>query len=193
MNRMFIRFLVTLALPLALTFVAGAQTPQQSGTFVITGLTGQATVVRIRGKSYVDIDSLAQMMHGTLRTQGGQTILVMPQSASAAAATPTGAVKVPLLSVGYLGAEIEALTAIREWHVALVNAVQSNAPVAEDWTGRLRRGADTKVQLAVAAASNESDRKALDLLKNQFTNMQQINDHCFKICGFNVGFRPDAA
>jgi hypothetical protein len=177
MNKISAGLLVKLTMLLTLPWVARAQAPQPAGTLTIAGRPDQAAVVRIRGKSYVDIESLARILHGSIRNQGTQTILTLPQTTSTtAAAPPAQPVKAPQLSGGYLAAEIEALTAIREWRVALMNAVQNNSPVTEDWTGRLRRGADTKLQLAVAAATNESDHRALDLLKNEFTNMQQMND-----------------
>ena len=40
----------------------------------------------------------------------------------------------------------------------------------------LRRSADAKLQLAIAAATTEPDHKVLDLLRNEFTNMQQMSD-----------------
>ena len=69
------------------------------------------------------------------------------------------------------------MTVIREWRIAIVNAVQTNSPVTEDWVSSFRRSADSKLALASAAATTESDRKAVDLLRNEFNNMQQLSDH----------------
>ena len=57
-----------------------------------------------------------------------------------------------------------------------MNAVQNNYPVTANWVGQLQRSADGKLQLAVAAATTEPDQQALDLLRNEFTNMQQMSD-----------------
>ena len=54
--------------------------------------------------------------------------------------------------------------------------MQSNTPLSDNWLSPLRRFADSKVQLAVAAASTDPDQRVLDLLRNEFTNMQQEND-----------------
>jgi hypothetical protein len=171
------RRLVKLAAFLALPLAAAAQARQQSGTLTIAGQPDQAAVLRISGKTYVDIESLARITHGSIRYQGNQIILTLPREASAtvnaASAEPT---KTPQLSGAFLEAEIEALTAIREWRVSLVNAVQNNYPVTEDWVGRYRRSADSRLQLAVAAATTEPDQKTLELLRNEFTNMQQESD-----------------
>jgi hypothetical protein len=167
------KLVVLLLLPLA----ARAQATQQTGTLSIAGQSDQAPLVRMRGKSYVDIESLARITHATVRYQGNQIIMTLPQPSSANTSTPTAAtVLTPQLSGGFLGEEIETLTAIREWRVSLVNAVQNNYPVTADWTGRLRRSTDTRMQLAVAAASTDADQKALDLLRNEFANMQQMSD-----------------
>jgi hypothetical protein len=113
------------------------------------------------------------LTHGSISFQGGQIVLTLPQ---AGGASPGHAEKTPQLSGPFLQAEIEALTAIREWRIAIVNAVQNNAPVTDGWVGGLRRSADSKVQLAVAAASTEPDHGAAELLRNEYNNMQQMSD-----------------
>lgn len=176
-------FLARLAIVLTLPFAANAQAtqptrvqaPQQGGTLVIAGQPDQAALVRMNGKSYVDIESLARITHGSVKYQGSQTILTLP-GPTVATLRPAQTNRPPELSGGFLGAEIEALTQIREWRVALVNAIQNNYPVTDSWVGRLRRSADSKLQLAVAAATTDPDQKALDLLRNEFTNMQAMSD-----------------
>ena len=165
----------------ALPIAACAQAPQQAGTLTIAGQPNQAALVRINGKSYVDIESLARITGGSVRFQGTQTILTLPGKASASAASAsappaTQAAKPPQLSEGFLSAEIEELTQVREWRAALVNAVENNNPVTATWVGRLQRSTDGKLQLAVAAATTEQDHAALDLLRNEFTSMQQMSD-----------------
>jgi hypothetical protein len=179
MNDLSMRPLTKLALlaVVALPFAALGQSPQQAGTLIIAGQPDQAALVRMNGKAYVDIESLARITHGSVRFQGSQTILTLPSAASASApAAAAQASKPPQLSEGFLGAEIEALTQIREWRAALVNAVQNNYPVTDSWAGRLRRSAENKLQLAVAAATTEPDHEALGLLQNELTNMQQMSD-----------------
>jgi hypothetical protein len=173
MKHLFPRMMAWLSLASALPLALVAQTAQQGGTLTIAGQPDQAPLVRINGKSYVDIESLARIARGSVRYQGNRTILTLPQAASAPAPAEVQPVKTPQLTGAFLGAEIEALTAIREWRVSLVNAVENNYPVTENWMGGLRRTADEKLQLAAAAAATDPDHQALDLLRNEFTNMQQ--------------------
>lgn len=184
MSDISVRSLVRLAVPLApavllaLPLAVGAQASQQAGSLIIAGQPDQATLLRINGKLYVDVESLARITHGSLRFQGNQTILTIPQLAgsSGGTVTATPASKPPQLSEAFLAAEIESLTQIREWRVALVNAVQNNYPVTDSWVGKLHRSAESKLQLATAAATTELDQQALVLLSNEFASMKQMSD-----------------
>ena len=131
----------------------------------------------MNGRSYVDIESLARLTHASVRYVGSQIILT-PQDGSALAAegSSSSAAAASQFSGAFLAASIEALTAIREWRVSLVNAVQNNTPLSDNWLGPLRRFADAKLQLAVAAATTTPDQQTLELLRNVFANMQQESD-----------------
>jgi hypothetical protein len=76
----------------------------------------------------------------------------------------------------FLRASIEAMTAIREWRVAIVNAIQSSLPVTDDWMSGYRRTADTKLALASAATATDSDRSGFALLSSEFSKMQALSD-----------------
>jgi hypothetical protein len=177
MNDLSVRSLFKLALLLGLPIAALSQAPQQSGTLTIAGQSDQASLLRINGKSYVDIESLARITHGSIKFQGNQTILTLPSSTnSPAPVSATQPIRTSQFSGGFLNAEIEALSGMREWRAALVNAIQNNYPVTDNWVGVLRRSADAKLELAIAAATTESDQKAVELLRSEFTNMQQMSD-----------------
>jgi hypothetical protein len=154
------------------------QTRTPSGTLVIAGQQDQAPVIRVNGHPYVDVESLARITRATVRYVGNQIILTLPQSDQSmqAASSAQPASTTPQLSGAFLAAEIEALTAIREWRVSLSNAIQNNYPVADNWLAPLRRFADEKLQFAAAAASSDPEQKTLELLRNEFTNMQQLSD-----------------
>jgi hypothetical protein len=90
-------------------------------------------------------------------------------------APPAPAAK-PGFSVDFLKAGIEAMSVIREWRSALENAVQTNSPVNDDWVSGYRRAADSRLALAEAAASTDSDHQAMAMLRTTFNNMQQMSD-----------------
>jgi hypothetical protein len=66
---------------------------------------------------------------------------------------------------------------IREWRIAIVNAVQSNSPVSEGWVSAQHRLAEKNLALASAAASTDDDHSAYPLLSAEFNNMQTLSDH----------------
>jgi len=191
MNDRCVRPLAKLAVLLALPIAAAAQAPQQAGTLAIAGQPEHASLVQINGKSYVDVESLARITHGSIRFQGNQTILTLPGSASTML-QPDRPNTPAQLSEGFLRAEIEELTAIREWRVAIVTTVQTNNPVTENWVGGMRRSADSRLQLATAAATTDADRNAVALLRNEFTNMQQMSDQFLAMHANSSYSAPDS-
>jgi hypothetical protein len=191
MNNRSVRSLAKLAVLLALPIAATAQATQQAATLAIAGQPDHASLVQISGKSYVDVESLARITHGSIRFQGSQIILTLPVSV-ATASQPVQPNKPPQLTEEFLRAEIEELTAIREWRVAIVTAVQTNNPVTESWVGGLRRSADSKLTLATAAATTDPDRNAVALLRNEFTNMQQMSDQFLAMHSKSSYSAPDS-
>jgi len=194
MNDMSVCRLAKLVLLLALPVAATAQAPQPAGTLTIAGQTDQVTLVRINGKAYVDVESLARITHGSIKFQGSQTILTLPASGAVVetAPPPSASPARPHLSENYLAAQVGATAAIREWRAALVHAVENNAPVTEDWTGKLRRAAESQVQQAVAAATTDQDQRAINLLRNEFDNLEQLNDQFVTMHNTASNISPDA-
>ena len=192
MKDLSVRSVAKLAVLLALTIAVPAQAPpQQAATLAIAGQPDHASLVQINGKSYVDVESLARITHGSIRFQGNQTILTLPAPASPTV-QPAQPNQPAQLSEGFLRAEIEESTAIREWRVAIVTAVQTNNPVTENWVGGLRRSADSRLQLATAAATTDADRNAVALLRNEFTNMQQMSDQFLAMHANSSYSAPDS-
>ena len=151
-----------------------SQTPQQAATFTITGHAGEAQLLQINGKSYVEIETLARLTQGTLSFKANQTTLTLPPpEAEAQASTPRSKAG---FSTAFVQAGIEEMSLIREWRIAIVNAVQNNTPVSEDWVSAQHRLADKNLALASAAASTDDDRSAFPLLTAEFNNMQKLSE-----------------
>jgi hypothetical protein len=147
-----------------------AQAPKQSDTLVVNGYSGQAPVIQVKNGSYVEVASLARLTGGSIKFQANQIILTLPPSVEKASPPQSG------FSQGFLRAGIEEMTVIREWRIAIVNAIQNNYAVMEDWVAGYRRTADSKSALASAAAVTEADKNGLSLLRNEFNNMQAFSD-----------------
>jgi hypothetical protein len=154
---------------------AWPQTAQQNLIFTVKGQPGQAPVLQMNGKSYVDIESLARLTNGSLGFQGNQITLQLPASAPASA-PPASQPASSEFSKEFLKAGIEEMSIVREWRSALVNAVQNGYPITDEFVSGYRGQAATNLRLASVAASTDSDRSALQLLSNELDNMQKLSN-----------------
>jgi hypothetical protein len=157
---------------LLVPWLALSQVPRQSGTLSVTGHPGQIPIIQVNGKSYVEIDSLARLTSGSISFRGKQILLTLSNPASKETNQPPE----PGFSKEFLRASIEGMTSIREWRIAILNAIQGTFPVSDDWVAGYRRTADSKLALASAAIATDSDRKGFALLSNEFSKMQTLSD-----------------
>ncbi|MGB2589833.1 MAG: hypothetical protein WBG02_10650 [Candidatus Acidiferrum sp.] len=154
--------------------LALSQSADDGKTLSISGQSGETPILRFKGKSYVEVEALARLTHGTLSFNGNQTILALPgNTANARARTAANA---PEFSKEFLKASIEEMAVIREWRIAVTDAVQKGFPVTDDWIAAYRGQAVTNLHLASVAALTDSDRKAYQLLANEFDNMKKLSD-----------------
>jgi len=166
---------------LAMTGLGLSQTAQQNGALLISGQPGQAPVIQINGKSYVDIEALARLISGSLSFKGNLVTLTLPASAStstpdSSASQPATQPASPGFSKDFMKAGIEAGSTIREWRTALVSAVQNGYPITDDFVANYRGQAVTNLRLASVAVSTDADRNAYQLLSNEFDNMQKLSN-----------------
>jgi hypothetical protein len=151
-----------------------AQTQVQRGTLSVQGYQGQATVIRNRGREFVDLEELARITKGSLSFEEDRIILALaPRDASEPARDTT--IKSGF-SLAFMKAAIETMASIREWGGMLQVIVQNGYPVGKAMAGNTirayqGRAADT-VALASAAASTDDDHRGLELLRNEFNNVQ---------------------
>src|SRR5690349_3790299 len=62
-----------------------SQAAQQNRTLIVSGHSGQAQVLQLNGRSYVDTEALARLTNGSLSFNGNQIALTLPASTSATA------------------------------------------------------------------------------------------------------------
>ncbi|MGD0940947.1 MAG: hypothetical protein ABR905_14665 [Terracidiphilus sp.] len=159
---------------LLLSANGSAQTLKKGSTLTIAGYPGEAQLVEINGKSYVDIQTLALITKGTLSFKANQTILTL--HTATAEAQPSAPPAKPGLSRAFIQAGIEELSVIREWRSQIVNAVQTNTPLDADGIASRHRLAEKNLALAAAAVSSDDDRSAYPLLTAELNNMRKLSD-----------------
>ena len=162
---------------LAIPGQAWSQAAQLSGILVVSGQPGQTPVLHISGRSYVSIEALARLTNASISFEGDQITLTLPTSAgSAPPAAAAGPQPSPGFSKDFMKAGIEAMSVIREWRGAIVNAVKNGYPVTDEFMANYRGQAATSLRLANVAVSTDSDQSAFQLLSNELGTMQKLSD-----------------
>ena len=154
-----------------------AETQRQRETLSVRGYPEQATVVQFQGRTFIDVQDLARITNSSLSFAGDRIILTLPRCDASAAegdASKSG------FTPAFMKAAIEAMASIREWGGTLLVTVQNGYPVGNTMAGNTivafqNRAADS-VALASAAASTDPDDRGLELLRNEFNNVQAWAD-----------------
>lgn len=158
--------------------VASAQTARQREEMSIQGYAGQATIVRVQGHAFVDVEDLARITHGSLSFEGNRIIMTPShRDASPQSDDDTSAG----FSRPFMKAGIEATASIREWGGMLKVIVENGYPVGKAMAGNTIRAyqgrAGDNVSLASAATSTDDDHRGLELLRNEFNDLQVWADN----------------
>lgn len=142
---------------------------------MVNGRSGEAMVVGLNGRMYVDLESLARIAGGSLAFQGNQVALSLPGSSATAQATDSDINSSTVrtdMSRDFKEAAIETLARMREWATTMANAIKYGYQITDGWASDYQEKAATSLRQASASASTESDHNALALLTNEFRNVQ---------------------
>src|SRR5215469_91490 len=166
--------LVGIGAMLLMVVIAMAQSQPENVALFVQGYTGQANVIRSEGHLFVDVQELALITNGSLRFEKGRIILTLPPSGAAETASNSNAKSG--FSPAFTRAAIEAMASIREWGGILQVVVENGYPVGKAMAGNSIRAyqgrAADSVALASSVASTDFDRRGLELLTNEFNNVQ---------------------
>ena len=153
----------------AMAAIALGQGAPQKRTLVINGQSGEASLIEINGRSYIDLETLARIANGTLAFQGEQIILTLP-AAGAETDSPSAqpGEGTAGMSDGFMKSAVQALTTIKQWRSAVAYALQHGIPGDGSRLFIVRDRAAESLRLATVAASTDSDQNARQLLANHF-------------------------
>jgi hypothetical protein len=159
--------------------VTQAQANPQNRRLVVNGKAGDATVVELNSRTYIDLETLVRIANGSLGFQGRQITLVLPGSAASTQAS-SPALEEPTghdgLTRNFMIAGIETIAQMREWASTMANAIQHGYGVTETWAADYRGKAADSLRQASASTSTDADRNALQLLTNEFHNVGTWSD-----------------
>jgi len=157
-----------------------AQVKPETRTVVVNGQSGEAAVARINNRTYIDLENLTRIAHGSMGFDGNQIALVFPSSTASASATTPEVNESPVpkgLSRGFMMAGIETIAQMREWASTMAYAIQNGYAVTENWAADYREKAANSLRLASAAVSTDADRNALELLTKEFESVEAWSSH----------------
>lgn len=191
MRRNAIRISVVLVTSLLIPLLA--LVAEQTSSLLMDGPQGQAKVIQVQGKNYVQVDELARITGGSLRFVGNQIILSLPGSGDTSAHPEKSVPQVTVgLSKPFLTAGIETMREILEWHAALKTGIERGYPLSDVWFGNYRRQIQSSLKQTEAAASTDLDQKALPLLTNEFNTMNALTDKYLNITVSRDYLAPDS-
>lgn len=183
-------FLSLLGLGLILSVSETVAQDAPTRALIVNGQTLDAGVILVEGRSYVDIEGLAEGMGGSVTFEANQISLtipgpppsgvpdtrppsVVPQTPppSTAPETPEG------MSKDFQKIAVVALAEMREWKGAIGSVVTSGIPVVGTWSQDYHDRIEADLMQAALAASAEPDRQALELLQQQLTRLSEWADN----------------
>lgn len=168
MNRLF--HLQRAVLLLLVLSVAGALLAQRlpDRKLVVNGRATGAAVLQLNGRSYVDVETLAQVTNGSVTFEPTQVVLTIPAANSAATPSPQTAQG---LSRGFASEGIVSLAEMKEWRGALGMMMTFGLAVDGGWATSYRDRVQGGLARTALAATTSADHLALQMLNTQFANL----------------------
>jgi hypothetical protein len=135
---------------------------------IVNGKTVEAKVGLIDGRSYVDIEALAQATNGTVSVEPNRVVLTIPVQDLSATHGAAPAQATQGLSKDFASASIAEMAEMREWRGVIGTMVAYGLAVSGTWAQDYRERVDEGLRQTTLAASTDADRNALQLLKNEY-------------------------
>jgi len=165
----FLLFLLGLGIVLSVGDTVAQDKPLR--TLVVNGRTVDTAVVEVEGRSYVDIEGLAQIIGGSVTFEPNQITLTLPEPAPAATPTDASAAAPQAaddMSKQFQQLAVFTLAEMREWRGAISAVVTSGVPVVGTWPDDYHDRVGNDLLQATLAASTVQDNQAVQLLQQEY-------------------------
>lgn len=171
---------------LSLTAIVSAQgTPNaapdaSNKTLVINGKAVEAGVRQINGRSYIDVETLAQATNGVVRMEPNRVVLTIPGPSPTSTVSPGAPPSnTQDLSRSFAVGAIGEVSEMREWRGAIGAMVTYGLAINGTWAQDYRNRVQTGLTQLASAASTDGDRNALQLLTSEFDNLAEWSNEIF--------------
>ncbi len=165
----FLLFLLGLGIILSVCETVAQDKPIRP--LVVNGRTVNTAVVEVEGRSYVDIEGLAQIIGGSVNFEPNQITLTLPEPAPAAAPADASAAAPQAaddMSKQFQQLAVFTLAEMREWRGAISAVVTSGAPVVGTWPDDYHDRVGNDLLQATLGASTVQDNQAVQLLQQEY-------------------------
>ena len=143
-------------------------------TLIVNGKTATSPVRQIDGRSYVDLETLAEVTNGAFTVESHRIVLTIPTGApvdrSAANAPDVTAARVQnqqVISRDFASAAIAELAEMREYRGTIRAMITYGLAVSDAWAQNYQEQVLVGLRQAEVAATTDADRNALQLLHNE--------------------------
>lgn len=171
-------------------------------TLVVNGKQ-QGNVVQMNGHAYIDVETVAQLMNGSVTLEPNRVVLSFPEAAAAeaqaAASEPQQPSRPPVpagaLTRNFASLAIGELAEMREWRGAVGTILTYGVPVVGTWPQDYHDRVQANLDQVSVSASTAGDEDAMRLLQNEFSNLSRwANDVVSARQTLNAtnSVRPDA-
>ncbi|HTC62400.1 MAG TPA: hypothetical protein VK709_06125 [Candidatus Saccharimonadales bacterium] len=167
----------------------------------------QGSVVQMNGHAYIDVETVAQLMNGSVTLEPNRVVLSFPEpqppDAQASAPAPAPESQQPsqppvpsgALTRNFASLAIGELAEMREWRGAVGTILTYGVPVVGTWPQDYQNRVQYNLDQVSIAASTPGDGDAMQLLQNEFSNLSRwANDVVSARQSMNAtnSVRPDA-
>jgi hypothetical protein len=163
-----------LVLTVLMCGVMSAQLKTENTTLMVNGKSGTGMIVQFNSRTYVDLESLVRIAHGSLTIQENKITLILPGTETITPAVTHESVQRARqagLTQTFMIAGIETVAAMREWASTMANAIRHGYEVTDIWAADYRAKAADSLREAGVSAATDADRSALQLLTNEFQSV----------------------
>jgi hypothetical protein len=140
--------------------------------FIVNGKS-VGKIVRVDGRSYVDVEALAQAVNGSVTIEPDRVVLTIPApettGASGADNQPSAPPAPEGLTRGFASQAIGVLAELREWRGAIGTVLMFNVPVVGTWPQDYRDHVKADLDQSSVAAMTSDDQAAMELMRNEFS------------------------
>jgi hypothetical protein len=174
-NRRAISYFLTFGCVLLFAGILWAQnTPDRA--LIVNGKSA-GMVVQLRGHAYVDVETVAQFMNGSVTLEANRVVLNFPESGATAAPSaelaPAPQAPPPGLSRNFASLAIAELAEMREWRGAVGTILTYGVPASGTWPQDYHDRVQTNLGQVGVAAVTAADQDAMQLLQNEYSNLSR--------------------